>query len=603
MGKGKINRIREAINVRLYTHKSYVTFGLQVLSTLVSIMAIAALIYYHGFPKTAPYHSLMIKIIEASFVFYLLKFIVKVVYEFHPVDYMLANWFETFIMLTIFIDVLGFLILGGHPIVVFFERIGMPGMSDYYNMFIQLYFLMILLMEIGKVSSRIGIFRLGPSGLLSLSFIFLILSGSGFLMLPEMTTHGIRYIDALFTSTSACCVTGLTVKNVAMDFTTKGHTVIMFLVQFGGINIISFATFFATFYKNASGLRYQSIMKDIVSSDISDTRSTLRKVILFSFTIELIGAALLFLSWPNYVYFNSLGQKIYYCVFHAVSGFNNAGFALFSNNLVDGGMRFAYNVQLVIAALIFFGGIGFLVLEDLFSWKRIRERHRIKWKRLTIHSRIALYYSIGLVIAGTLFFFIIERNTSLQEHSAYGAFVVSLFQSVTCRTAGFNSVNFAGLSQATLLFMIFLMYVGASPVSTGGGIKTTTFAVIIKSAIATIRGKKNVEIFRHNISFETIDKAYSIILFSVILIFTSTLLLTLSNPHIPVLHLLFEEVSAFGTVGLSVGITPTLNDFSKYILIASMYIGRIGPLTLAIAVTSRAMYTKYKYPNAQVIIG
>ncbi|MFA5972663.1 MAG: potassium transporter TrkG [Lentimicrobiaceae bacterium] len=507
-------------------------------------------------------------------------------------------------LLLITIDMLYRVFTGTHIVQQFMQGIGFPGMHTYYNLFVQFYFFLIIVVELGKAGRFIDYIHIGPSGLLALSFIFIIISGTGLLLLPEMTVSGIRPIDALFTSTSACCVTGLVVVDTATCFTLKGKSIIMLLIQVGGLNIISFATLFATFYRNSTGVRMQSLIKDMVSTDkLSNTRLLLRKIFLYSIYIEISGALLLFITWPNELIFKGIGEKIYFSVFHAVSAFNNAGFGLFTDNLYEITVRHAYNLQLVISALIFLGGIGFIVLEDMFGLRNIRERRKFKWKRLQAHSRIALYTSVILIVSGAVIFYLVEYNNSFTGYGIYGSIVSSIFQSVTCRTAGFNTFDFTHLGQPVLIFIMFLMFVGASPGSTGGGIKTTTFSVIIRSAISTIKGRKNVEIVKHTISNATISKAYSIALFSISLIFISTFVLSITEADKNFLSLLFEEISAFGTVGLSTGITSSLSFAGKSIIILTMYIGRIGTLTLALAITKRIVYSKYRYSEINVLVG
>lgn len=573
-------------------------------SILVSLIAITAIIYQHGFPKT-PYNlQLTESVIEFSLIFYITKFLIRIFYDFHPVDFIKDNRFEGFLLLLIAIDQIFRLFTGSHLVQQLMIGIGFPGIHTYYNLFIQFYFFLIIAVELGKAGRFIDYIHLGPSGLLALSFIFIILGGTGLLLLPEMTVSGIKPIDALFTSTSACCVTGLVVVDTSMCFTLKGKTIIMLLIQAGGLNIISFATLFATFYRNSAGIKMQSLIKDIVSTDkLSNTRELLRKIFLYSIFIELTGAVLLFITWPNELIFRGIGEKIYFSLFHSVSAFNNAGFALFTDNLYTITVKHAYNLQLVIAALIFLGGIGFIVLEDVFSLKNIRERRKIKWKRLHAHSRIALYTSGILIGAGALVLFLVEYKNTLSGYGVYGSIVSSLFQSVTCRTAGFNTVDISHLGQPIIIFMMFLMFIGASPGSTGGGIKTTTFSVILRSAISTIKGRKNVEIVKHTISSDTISRAYSIALFSISLIFISTFALSITEPDKSFLSLLFEEISAFGTVGLSTGITSSLSFAGKSIIILTMYIGRIGTLTLALAITKRIIFTKYRYSEINVLVG
>jgi trk system potassium uptake protein TrkH len=604
MLRERIFRIRESINIRLYTHKSYVIRYLHVASVIVSLVAITAIIYQHGFPKTPFSFRLTESIIEISLIFYVLKFLIRIFYDFHPVDFIKDNRFEAFLLLLIAVDQIVNVFTGVHLVQRFLTGIGFPGIHTYYNLFIQFFFFLIIVVELGKAGRFIDYIRIGPSGLLALSFIFIILSGAGLLLLPEMTVSGISMIDALFTSTSACCVTGLVVVDTSLCFTLKGKTIIMLLIQVGGLNIISFATLFATFYKNSAGIKMQSLIKDIVSTDkLSNTRELLRKIFLYSIFIELSGAFLLFITWPNTLIFKGIGEKIYFSLFHSVSAFNNAGFGLFTDNLYDITVRHAYNLQLVIAALIFLGGIGFIVLEDVFGIRNIRERRKVKWKRLQTHSRIALYTSGILIVAGAVVFYLVEYDNTIKGYGLYGSIVSSVFQSVTCRTAGYNTVDFTSLGQPIVIFMMFLMFIGASPGSTGGGIKTTTFSVIIRSAISTIKGRKNVEIVKHTISSDTISRAYSIALFSISLIFISTFILSITDPEKSFLSLLFEEISAFATVGLSVGITSSLSLAGKSIIILSMYIGRIGTLTLAMALTKRIVYSKYRYSEINVLVG
>jgi len=604
MLRERIFRIRESINIRLYTHKSYVIRYLHVASIIVSLVAIAAIIYQHGFPKTPDSFRFTESIIEISLIFYVLKFLIRIFYDFHPVDFIKVNRVEASLLLLIAVDQIANMFTGVHLVQRFLIGIGFPGIHTYYNLFIQFFFVLIIVIELGKAGRFVDYIRIGPSGLLALSFIFIILAGAGLLLLPEMTVAGISPIDALFTSTSACCVTGLVVVDTSICFTIKGKTIIMLLIQVGGLNIISFATLFATFYRNSAGIKMQSIIKDIVSTDkLSNTRELLRKIFLYSIFIELTVAALLYITWPNTLIFKGIGEKIYFSLFHSVSAFNNAGFGLFTDNLYDITVRHAYNLQLVIAALIFLGGIGFIVLEDVFGFRNIRERRKVKWKRLQTHSRIALNTSFILVVVGAIVFYLVEYNNTIEGYGMYGSIVSSIFQSVTCRTAGFNTVDFTVLGTPILIFMMFLMFVGASPGSTGGGIKTTTFSVILRSAISTIKGRKNVEIVKHTISNDTISKAFSIALFSISLIFISTFILSITEPDKDFISLLFEEISAFGTVGLSTGITSSLSFSGKFIIILTMYIGRIGTLTLALAITKRIVYTKYRYSEINVLVG
>jgi trk system potassium uptake protein len=605
MSREKLDRVREEINLRLYKHKHIVVNVLPIVSAIVSVVTLASIIYYIGFPKTHESYKLTWLIIQISFAFYVLKYLLNILYNFSPVQFIKQTWPEAVINSILIVNFISSKIFAFHIFTVFCNFINQPELVPYSIIFIQFYVFIIVSLEVGKASPFISSLHVGPAALLTLSFVVLIFSGAGLLMLPEMTVgHNIRFIDALFTSTSACCVTGLIVQDTATYFTTKGHIIIMLLIQAGGLSIISFATFFATLHKKAGGVKYMSIVKDFFSVDkMSDTKVLLRQIIYFSITIEFIGTVLLFIFWYNNVEFHSFRQRVFFSLFHSISAFNNAGLALFSNNLYEGCIRYSYMLQLTIAALIFFGGIGFIAMQDMFNFKNIRQRMKHPWLKLKVNTRVALVTSILLIIGGAIAFYLLERNNVMTDRSMVGKIVTSIFQSVTTRTAGFNTVDFSVLGQPILILMIVLMFIGASPGSTGGGIKTTTFAVIFKSALATIRGKKNVEMYRHSISFDLIDKAYSIALFSILLIFISSVFLCITDPEVTFLKLLFDEVSAFGTVGLSTGITPFLSDGGKSILVFTMFTGRIGPLTLALVLSRRVIFTKYKYSSANILVG
>lgn len=600
-----IKRIRETLNIIRYDSRDLVRKVMPFLRIIVSLAAIGSIIYYYGFPKTEKSVTICLGIIKFSFVFYVLKYLLYLMFEAHPLQYIRTNLVESIIIILLIVFGLSYIIFGRHLITSLINQLNLPDIITYLILIIQIYFLIIITIEIGQVSPFLAKLDIGPAMLLIFSFLFLILGGTGLLMLPEMTVnHHIPFINALFTSASASCVTGLIVVDTATFFSFKGQMVIMLLIQMGGINIISFATFFTTFYSRSTSVRYQSLMKDFLSTDtFSDTRSILREVIFYSLIFEFVGSLLIYFSWGNHVVFPSLKDKLFFTVFHAISAFNNAGFSLFTNNLYEQGIRYAYNLQIIIAFLIIFGGIGFITLRDILTNISLHKRRIHFFKRLQVNTRLVLLVTSILIITGAVMFYVLERNNALAGKDFTNSFVTSLFQSITTRTAGFNTVDFSRLSVPLIILFMFLMYIGASPGSTGGGIKTTTFAVVIKSALDTIRGKRHVEFYQHSISFESINKAYSLILFSGTLIFMFTFLLAITEPGIAFSRLLFEEISAFATVGLSTGITGSLSVAGKYILILSMFIGRVGTLTLILALSKKAFYTRYKYGKANIMIG
>lgn len=596
----RLFKIREKINLRIFSSKSLVIKFFQIFSVFAFLLVLGSAVYHYGFPLSEESTQLSKKAMEYSLTFFVIRFLFYVFYDFHPSDFIKKNWFEgsvlIFFLFYILVPSLFNNLIGS---IVFLEMYDGKSM-----LLLQLYFVLIIFIKLSQIGPNITKLPLKPSGLLILSFTILIASGTGLLMLPEMTVNGkIDFLDAFFTSTSASCVTGLTVIDTATFFTLKGKLIIMLLIQLGGINIISFATFFVTFSKSFGGIKYHSLLKDMLSSDrLSDTTSILRSIIKFSLISEAIGTIALYFSWGD-MHFKNFGTRLFHSAFQSISAFNNAGFSTFSNNLWEDGVRQLYSLQIVIAMLIFLGGFGFIALNDVFSFQSIKTRLTLHWKRMNVSTKITLYMSLFLISIGALVFYFLERNSVLLGETWYEMAITSVFQSVTARTAGFNTVDFTKLGTPMLIFFMFLMYIGAGPGSTGGGIKVTTFAILIKSALATIKGEKNIVMFKRTIPFGTINRAYSIALFSFSIIFFSVFLLSITEPEVQFLNLVFEEVSAFGTVGLSTGITSSLSDAGKMIIIASMFVGRIGTLTLALALSSRAIYTNYRYAETSVMVG
>ncbi len=596
----RLFKIREKINLRIFNSKTWVISIFQILSVFAFLIVLAFAVYYYGFPRSARSTWLNQIAMEYSLAFFSLRYLVYLFFDFHPGNFLKSNWMEGSVLLF-------FLLYLIFPSAFnwFFSDFSIGVVVNGKSMvLLQIYFLSIILLEIIKSGSKIAKINLKPATLLILSFVVLITSGTGLLMLPEMTVGGhFNFLNALFTATSASCVTGLIVVDTATFFTFKGQLVIMLLIQLGGINIISFATFFITFSRSTGGLKYQSMLKDVLSSErLSDTSNILRSIIKFSLISESIGTLFLYFSWGD-IHFSSWKTQFFHSVFQAVSAFNNAGFSTFSNNLYEQGIRQLYSLQVVIIFLIFFGGFGFVAIQDAFSFSSIKTRLKLHWKHLNVSTKITLYMSLFLIGLGAVVFYLLEKNGVLADQNLSQALITSVFQSVTARTAGFNTVDFTKLGTPVLIFFIFLMFVGAGSGSTGGGIKVTTFAVIIKSAIATIKGEKNVVFFKRTVPFNTIDRAYSIALFSISMIFISAFLLSVTEPQVSFMKLIFEEVSAFGTVGLSTGITTTLSNGGKIIIIASMFVGRIGTLTLAMALSTKAFYTNYRYAETSVMVG
>ncbi|MEK4346005.1 TrkH family potassium uptake protein [Paenibacillus sp. FSL P4-0184] len=429
-----------------------------------------------------------------------------------------------------------------------------------------------------------------------LGFASIILIGALLLMLPISSTSGndVSFIDALFTATSATCVTGLVVLDTGTTFTIFGKTVIMVLIQVGGLGFMTMATLFAMMMKRKISLRDRLILQEAMNQgSMEGIVRLIRRVLIYSLVIEGCAAVLLSIRWA---FDMPLGKAIYFGIFHAVSMFNNAGFDIFGDfrSLTD----YVYDplVNIVVMFLIVSGGIGFIVMSDLVEF-------RVK-RKLSLHSKVVLSTTAGLILIGALVIFIFEftNQRTLGNLNFGGKILSAFFQSVSPRTAGANTVDIAGLRQASQFFMVILMFIGASPGSTGGGVKTTTFTIMIGAVIAMLRGREDVVLFRYRLAQERIYKALTLTLLALLLVLTVSMLLSTTEDS-NFLAILFETTSAFATVGLTMGLTPELSVFGKILICLTMFAGRLGPLTLVYALGPKQGKPLYKHPEGKIIIG
>lgn len=440
------------------------------------------------------------------------------------------------------------------------------------------------------------------------SFAIIALAGTFLLMLPSATTQGISFTDALFTATSATAVTGLIVMDTAKDFTPFGHSIIMVLFQIGGLGMLTFTSFFAYFFKSGASFKESLYMRDILGQDkLNSVMRTVMQIVLFSLVLEAIGAVLIYNSISS---IDSLNNKGFFAVFHAISAYCNAGFSLASENIHDPSLRFNYSVQWVLMVLIIFGGLGYHIAYNIIQYFKkyviniFNKRKRVFISRvINLNTKIVLYTTLILIFGGALFFLFSEQQTNLLDHdTAFGKFTTAMFSSVTSRTAGFNTVDMNNFTIPGILFMIFLMWVGASPASTGGGIKTSTFALATLNIFAIARNRKYIEIGTRRIAPGAVNRAFAIMSISLASIGVGILLLLIFNPNFTLLQIAFEAFSAFGTVGLSMGITPHLSESSKYVVILLMFFGRIGLLNLMIGILKSMQKTEYTYPEENILI-
>ncbi len=598
---------RENILLFLFQYKDQVLSKLRWLRIIASISALALFVYYYGFHHEPQESFRLLVFTKGIFGFFILSYLLRVGFSLHAWSYIKSTLFEAFLILLLLADIFSVFLFGFNALENIFIGLRIENFTPLYILFIQAYLLLLVGLEVTKFSAGITQIKLKPATTFIYSFLLLIFAGAGLLMLPEMTTQagGMPFIDALFTSVSASCVTGLAVENTATYFTFKGQLVILLLIQLGGIGILTFATFFALFLKKGVGISHQAMIRDFMAEEsLFNAKGMLQQIIVYTVLLESLGAFLLFILWDARAPFiDDTGELLFQSVFHSVSAFCNAGFSLFGNGLYEDWVRNAHLIHLVVAMLIIFGSLGFPAMRDIFSFGNIRSRLHAPWKKWKLSTRIAVWASFVLIVFGMLVIRYTEQHHTLANESGFSAWMHAFFQSVTTRTAGFNTVDIGALSVPTTILFIFLMFIGASSGSTGGGIKTSTFVLIFLAVITTIRGKKSLELGSRSIPFDLLNKAFTIFIFSATYILVGTFFLALFEPKMSVLDLVFEQVSAFCTVGLSRGITADLSVPSKLILISSMYIGRVGTLTLAFALASRVETTSYRYPKAHILVG
>ncbi|MCD6418660.1 potassium transporter Trk [bacterium] len=541
-------------------------------------------------------------------VFIIISFFISALFRFftspNKSNFIKENKFEIAI---IFIFAMQFLImfffLRQPDIQETIKKIGIVSITKIYIVFAQLFIFLELLGQLGQIHTRLTSLPLPPSVLFVGSFVVVITVGTVLLLLPGATKNGISFINALFTATSATCVTGLIVVPTGSFFTRYGHTVIMTLIQIGGLGLMTFATFAALILKGELGIKERVVLGDILSFKIfSKVKSLIMTIVGFTLTIELLGAVIIYIATEEYPRSILTEGHIYFSIFHSISAFCNAGFSLWDENL----LRFASNPlgSLTIMILIILGGIGFVVLANFWNFfKKPLRKKFLATPKFTLHTKFVLLMTATLIIAGALMFYATERNGQLSHLSWSQRWIASLFQSVTPRTAGFNTLDTSALTQPSKLLLSILMFIGASPGSTGGGIKTTTFGILILLIIATLSGKAKMSIFRRSIPIRIAQQAAMVLFLALCIVAIGLFFLLLFEPEKTLMQLLFEQISAFGTVGLSTGITPDLSVGGKIVLIITMLVGRIGPLTFLTAIWLKSSKTRIKYPDEELMIG
>ena len=584
-----------------------------IVNALASAMVVASFVLlFGGFEKELMPREVILYTIQVVLLcIFVAEKIIRFSNSSSKIDFWRANWFEIPLLLMLGITAIGA------------GRWFAPSKAEAVEVrhfAVGIYLVIQVVAKLCRTSVNMAASGKNPTQTLIASFLVLIISGAGLLMLPLASTgDNLSFVDALFTATSATCVTGLIVKDTGQDFSLMGQIVILTLIQLGGLGIVVFGAVFALLLGQALSLRESAAMQDLLSTR---TLSRIGNMIAFIFIgtilIEAVGTIGLFGMWndvPGQVA-NNIHQQYFYSIFHSVSAFCNAGFSLFDKSLIN--YRRSWQIYVVVCPLIILGGLGFGVLYDLVTTATDRvkrvfkklffKRYRLLMetpKRLRLQTKIVLSVSACLIVLGMLAILVFERYASGSDSPGKTSVLGALFQSITARTAGFNTVDISATSASSKFILILLMFIGGSPGSTAGGIKTVTLAVVVMTAIAALRKRQEVEMFKRSVRIVVVGRAVTVTLLFLAVLFTATLALSITENTngFTMSDIMFEASSALGTVGLTTGITASLTTAGKFIIIATMLIGRLGPLTLLAALTFDLKPARYNYPDEAVIVG
>ncbi|AQT67167.1 Ktr system potassium uptake protein B [Anaerohalosphaera lusitana] len=592
-------------------------WALIALTAVTAAAVVASFVLHYGFREP----MIPTRIVNIIHITALLAFLTEKILRLHNAaskrEYLRANFFEVPLLVALLIAVLG----AG-------RWFALENPNHVRTLALSIYLVCQVIAKACRGSVNVASSGKNPTIALIAIFVILILAGAGILMLPRSYNSAeMSFTDSVFTATSATCVTGLIVKDTGSDFTLMGQITILTLIQLGGLGIVIFGAVIALLLGQALTVRESVAMRDLLNAQtLGRIGNIIAFIFAFTLIIEAIGAASLFHLWqPVPGHNENIHQQWFYSIFHSISAFCNAGFSLSRTSLIP----YANNpaVHLVIAPLIILGGLGFTVLYNIFDvaadrikhlYLRIREPNNMFRsqlpKRISLQTKIVLTTSLALIIAGAVLILVLENNGPQSHthalapdapHSLLPKTLSALFQSVTARTAGFNTVDIANLTPASKTTLIILMLIGGSPGSTAGGIKTVTFALLLGVLYANFRKRSEVEIFKRSISITIIGRAITVTMVFAIVLITAVLALSITESHSTFTQsdINFEAASALGTVGLSTGITADLSTAGKWIIIALMLIGRLGPLTLLTAMTFNIRPRRYNYPTEPVIVG
>jgi trk system potassium uptake protein TrkH len=607
--------------------------ALDAVLALTTLCAVAVLLLRYGFGVSSPVPLWLLNVAGGVVVcFFVLDRILRAALAGRKWKQVLRHSWVDWVLI----------VLAGVALAVSFRtHANVSGLGAAYIVVTHVYLLFALLLRASGINQRMAESGLGPAKIFLLSFAILCLAGSGLLALPASGSgpgNCPGYLDALFTSVSATCVTGLITVDTGSDWSFFGQAVILVLIQLGGLGIMIFGAVLTMMMGKRLGLRGSRTMGKMMATSTGDVARVMRFVVVVTLVLEAIGALGLY---PMYASIRAGGTRVFssaqafwYSLFHSVSAFCNAGFSLHDANLTaglsegwDASLRSHWQLMGVFAPLIILGGLGFPVLEDLWQYGRSVAKRLRKGKerivvgeesrprpRLTLQTKIVLTSSALLIVLGAcgIWLLSLSRHGPLQSVGAedwkamrpWGRLYHSVFLSVSTRTAGFNTFDLSQLPRASKLLICLLMSIGGSPAGTAGGVKTVTVALLVMTVVATLRRRDEVEIFRRSISSELLRKTMVVAVLYLLLVMTITVGLAAAMAEgFDFIDLLFEACSACGTVGLSAGVTPHLSVGGKIVIVAAMFIGRLGPITLLLALTGRAQHVKYSYPPEDLTIG
>lgn len=583
-----------------------------VLTYMASLLLIVGVVYEHGFPLSATDISHLKILYKAVWIIFLIDVTLHIFLEYKGTkkNFRKLAWILSWLLYLTLVPVI-------------FHRPDEEGAILYVWDFLgsKLYHIPLLLL-FSFLNLSNGLVRLlgrrtNPSLILAVSFFVIILIGTGLLLLPRCTVEGVvlSWVDALFTSTSAVCVTGLVPVDVSATFTPMGLTVIILLIQVGGLGVMTLTSFFAMFFMGNTSLYNQLVVRDMVSSNsLGSLLSTLLYILGFTMVIEGAGMVSIWLGIHGTLGM-SLEEELAFSAFHSISAFCNAGFSTLPGNLGNPMVMIGHNsLYISVSLLIILGGIGFPILVNFKDivlyhlrrfWKFVRtlklDRHK-KQHLYNLNTKIVLIVTLLLLVLGTLAVAAFEWNGSFAGMSVADKWTQAFFNATCPRTAGFSSVDLTSLSVQTILIYIFLMWIGGAAQSTAGGVKVNAFAVVVLNLIAVLRGTERVEVFGRELSHDSIRRSNATVVMSLGVLFLFIFVLSILEPKMSVMTLTFECVSALSTVGSSLNATPLLRDESKLLVALLMFVGRVGLITLMLGIVKQKKNTKYRYPSDDIII-